>query len=231
MDGRDVPPCGLCSFFSCVVRGIKGLRYKRENQERVFLQRATFSFLTSVSGPAPPADFTFRKGTVRTAWAQHSALARLRKSVWSFGFCWQSYCEAGWGALKHLPRSCGWPPVLFMGTPFLWSGSRGRWAQQSAGSVCLWCLKTPDRAVIPHRGGLVTQSWTTLRDPMDCSLRVSSVPGVLQARILEWIAMPSSRGAQSRTQLWGSSRPKGQICIFRGSPPWDWPICWVMLFA
>ena len=29
--------------------------------------------------------------------------------------------------------------------------------------------------------------------PMDCSPPGSSVPGILQARILEWVAMPSSR--------------------------------------
>ena len=31
-------------------------------------------------------------------------------------------------------------------------------------------------------------------DPMDCSLLGSSVHGILQARVLEWTAMPSSRG-------------------------------------
>ena len=35
----------------------------------------------------------------------------------------------------------------------------------------------------------------TLCDPMDYSLPGSSVHGVLQARILEWVAMPSSRGS------------------------------------
>ena len=35
--------------------------------------------------------------------------------------------------------------------------------------------------------------------PMDCSLPSSSVHGILQARILEWVATPSSRG---------SSRPR-----------------------
>ena len=35
----------------------------------------------------------------------------------------------------------------------------------------------------------------TLCDPMNCSLPGSSVHGILQARILEWIAMPSSRGS------------------------------------
>ena len=38
------------------------------------------------------------------------------------------------------------------------------------------------------------QSCPTLRDPVDCSLPGSSVHGILQARILEWVAMPSSRG-------------------------------------
>ena len=41
----------------------------------------------------------------------------------------------------------------------------------------------------------------TLCNPMDCSLPGSSVHGILQARILEWVAMPSSRGSsQSRDQ-------------------------------
>ena len=45
------------------------------------------------------------------------------------------------------------------------------------------------------------QSYLTLCDPMDCSPPGSSVLGILQARILEWGAMPSSRGsARSRGQ-------------------------------
>ena len=35
----------------------------------------------------------------------------------------------------------------------------------------------------------------TLCDPMDCSPPGSSVHGILQARILEWVAIPSSRGS------------------------------------
>ena len=41
---------------------------------------------------------------------------------------------------------------------------------------------------------LVASVCPTLCDPMDCSPGGSSVPGILQARILEWVAMPSSRG-------------------------------------
>ena len=40
---------------------------------------------------------------------------------------------------------------------------------------------------------LVTQLCSTLCDPMDCSLPGSSVHGILQARILEWVAIPFSR--------------------------------------
>ena len=34
----------------------------------------------------------------------------------------------------------------------------------------------------------VTQSCLTLSDPMDCSLPGSSVHGIFQARVLEWVA-------------------------------------------
>ena len=35
----------------------------------------------------------------------------------------------------------------------------------------------------------------TLSDPLDYSLPGSSVHGILQARIPEWVALPSSRGS------------------------------------
>ena len=38
----------------------------------------------------------------------------------------------------------------------------------------------------------VTQSCLTLCDAMDCSLPGSSVHGILQARILEWVVISSS---------------------------------------
>ena len=59
----------------------------------------------------------------------------------------------------------------------------------------------------------VVQSCLTLCDPMDCSLSGSSVHGILQARILEWVAMLSSRGSyqpRNRTlisSLQGNSLP------------------------
>ena len=40
---------------------------------------------------------------------------------------------------------------------------------------------------------LAAQLCSTLCDPMDCGLPGSSVHGILQAKILEWVAMHSSR--------------------------------------
>ena len=48
--------------------------------------------------------------------------------------------------------------------------------------VCVWKM-------------IVAQSCPTLCDPPDCSPAGCSVHGILQARILEWVAMPFSRGS------------------------------------
>ena len=60
----------------------------------------------------------------------------------------------------------------------------------------------------------VTQPYLTLCKSMDCSLPRASLSGILQARTLEWAAMPSSRG---------SSRPRDWTQVFciahrQGSP-------------
>ena len=50
----------------------------------------------------------------------------------------------------------------------------------------------------------VTQSCWMLCDPMDCSLPGSSVHGILQARIFEWVAIAFSRGSswpRNRAQI------------------------------
>ena len=41
----------------------------------------------------------------------------------------------------------------------------------------------------------VAQTCLTLCDSMDCCLPGSSVHGILQARILDWVAVPFSRGS------------------------------------
>ena len=42
---------------------------------------------------------------------------------------------------------------------------------------------------------LLAQSCLTLCNPMDCSSPGSFVHGILQARTLEWVAIPYSRGS------------------------------------
>ena len=52
---------------------------------------------------------------------------------------------------------------------------------------------------------MLTQSCPTLRDPVDWSLPGTPIPGIFQARILEWVAISSSRG---------SSQPRDRIRVF-----------------
>ena len=47
----------------------------------------------------------------------------------------------------------------------------------------------------------VTSVMSTVCDPMDCSPPGSSVHGILQARILEWVATPSSIKSMSLMSL------------------------------
>ena len=63
-----------------------------------------------------------------------------------------------------------WQDFLIL-TPSEWG-----WA-----SLCVCCAQS-------------LQACLTLCYPVDCSLPASSVHGILQTRILAWVAMPSSRG-------------------------------------
>ena len=74
------------------------------------------------------------------------------------------------------------PPPLSDGTP------PGRWT----GRECA-CVRAKS-----------LQSCPTLCNPMDHSRPGSSVRDISQARMLEWVAMPSSRG---------SARPRDQTCV------------------
>ena len=73
---------------------------------------------------------------------------------------------------------------------------------------------------------LVTQSCLTLCNPMDCSPPGSSIHGILWARILAWVAIPSSRrSSQPRDRTWVSctaGRPQG----------WPWhPLILCVIFT
>ena len=85
------------------------------------------------------------------------------------------------------------------------------------------------------------QSCSTLCDPMDCSLPGSSVRGIFQARILEWVAISFSRGSswpRDRTQVsstadrrftvWATREAYNQNtvkkCIHRSIPETIWSL-------
>ena len=65
-----------------------------------------------------------------------------------------------------------------------------------AGQTKTLGLSYPGSCNMRQGGGcLVTKSCLSLCDPMDCSLPGSSVHGISQARVLEWVAISSSRGS------------------------------------
>ena len=66
-----------------------------------------------------------------------------------------------------------------------------------------WELYLSECANIP-KWSEVAQLCLTLCDPVDCSPPGSSIHGILQARILEWVAISFSRGSpqpRNRTQV------------------------------
>ena len=83
----------------------------------------------------------------------------------------------------------------------------------------------------------VVQSCPTLCDPIDCCLPGSSVHGIFQARVLEWVAISFSRGSsQPRDRTWIShiagrhilpSEPQGSpgttkaLVIYREGQIWN----------
>ena len=74
-----------------------------------------------------------------------------------------------------------------MGLPLVsWTPGRGRGTTDSAS--CARCAES-------------LQSCWSLCDPMDSGPPGSSIHGILQARILEWVAMPSPRGSSWRKNI------------------------------
>ena len=68
----------------------------------------------------------------------------------------------------------------------------------------LFCTKTDSHAWEAWKWSEVAQSCPTPCGPVDCSPPGSSLHGILQARILEWVAISFSRGSsqpRDRTQV------------------------------
>ena len=97
-------------------------------------------------------------------------------------------------------------PEVCLAHPWSWYQaycmSWGRGLKILGGGLCAvswdggsWDVKTLSSTSPCAVLGLVAQSCLTLWDPMDYIPPGSSVHGILQARILEWVAMPSSKGS------------------------------------
>ena len=81
--------------------------------------------------------------------------------------------EATWHA-----RMCYWGPWKQVWADFFYKGPCSTY-------FWLWSL------------AMSAQSCPILCDPLDCLLSDSTILGILQARILEWVAISSSRGSSS----------------------------------
>ena len=122
---------------------------------------------------------------------------------------WTVTCQAPLSMEFSWQEFCSGLPFLLQGI-FLTQGSNLRllhhlhWQAESLplnhlGSpntllAIAYCpLDSSDMHVCMHAKSL--QSHLTLCNPMDCSLPGSSVHGIVQAKILEWVAISSSRGS------------------------------------
>ena len=73
------------------------------------------------------------------------------------------------------------------------------------------------------------QLCSTFCDPLDYSSPVSSVHGILQARILEWVAVPSTKGSFQPKDWTHISYISciGRLVLYQLLPPWEvqWKSC------
>ena len=112
---------------------------------------------------------------------------------------WQHPLFTGMADNTPFPHSKTQTNVLNKGS--LFQLGRGKTENSlSAGTECVAMREGATQEMIGNWrkhgvGAKSLQSCPTLCDPMECSPPVSSVYGVLQARILDWVATPSSRGS------------------------------------
>ena len=105
---------------------------------------------------------------------------------------------------SFLPLPGFWYLPSILGVPQLVDASL-----QSPGHLLPMCL----HIIFPlHLSVAVAQSCATLWDPMDCSPPGSSGHGIYQARILDWVVIPFSRGS---SQLRGRTPISYVSCIGR----------------
>jgi len=93
--------------------------------------------------------------------------------------------------------------------------------------------QTPALCALPHVTYVTIArmlSCVQLCNPMDCSLPGSSVQGIFQARILEWVTISFSRGSsQSRDRNWVSCSSCIAGRFFTAEPPGKSMSLWTSL--
>ena len=107
---------------------------------------------------------------------------------------------------KSLPHDGLFPCVPWWGE----AAGRGPW-RNSSGAVLSVSLRARRVGSCP---GWLISLLSRVRPSMDYSPPGSSVHGILQARILEWVAMPSSRGSsQSGIEHWAPALQADFLCL------------------
>ena len=108
---------------------------------------------------------------------------------WKRPWCWAGLGAGGEGTTED--EMAGWHHWLdaheFGWTPGVADGQGGLACWDS------WGCKESDTTEWTELICLITQSCPNLCDPLDCSPPGSYVHGIFQARILEWVAISSSR--------------------------------------
>ena len=157
-------------------------------------------------------------------------------------------------ALHHVAHWVAQAPST---TARLWSMKRDRIHKVQVTGFSLWLIHRRKPVAAESRSlpltepsetrmGMREQEWDLLVaqslspvqlfcSPMDCSPPDSSVPGILQARILEWVAIPFPRGSSRPRDGTQVSRIAGiffTIWATREAPPdlsgtWElmWSVC------
>ena len=126
--------------------------------------------------------------------------------IWEFVMDRESWRAAIHGAAKSWTRLSDWTEYGFISLIYL----KKIWPHCA---ICGILVSPLGIEPVPHdvkvqglncwttRESEVAQSCPTLCDPMDCSLPGSSIHGIFQARILEWVAISFSRRS-SRPRDW-----------------------------
>ena len=142
----------------------------------------------------------------------YSATSCEELTYWKRLWCWEGLGAGGEGDGRGWD---GWMASLTRWT-WVWVNSRSWWwtwrpgvlwflGSQRVGhdwatelnwtDVCITFIESASVIEREYVKVLVAESCSTLCNSMDCSPPGSSVHGIFQARILEWVAIPFSRGS------------------------------------